>query len=247
MWSFIFIILLFSTEKYILPSYMRALFERCIQVCYLIVLFISINQNLTWFEMPTVQLNFYSIFPCKWAQRIPSVVFDGQYKCICSCGKNKIDLYFLCWHCIFLSGSSFLQTKMSNKHISHKNHSGPNFMIYNPTQLSTTVLTKLYFLCTGVKESLWPGVHSFPFQYTLPTKLPTSFHGRYGYVRYYCEASLERPWLPSVKRKAFFSVSANADVNLESKAEVNTTFPVPFWQWRSILKINLMLTFFFQL
>ncbi|XP_059479292.1 uncharacterized protein LOC132198958 isoform X2 [Neocloeon triangulifer] len=72
---------------------------------------------------------------------------------------------------------------------------------------------------SSVKENLWPGEHAFPFQYTLPTKLPTSFHGRYGYVRYFCEASLERPWLPSVKRKSFFSVSANADVNLESKAE----------------------------
>ncbi|CAB3365289.1 Hypothetical predicted protein [Cloeon dipterum] len=72
---------------------------------------------------------------------------------------------------------------------------------------------------SSAKESLWPGVHAFPFQYTLPTKLPTSFHGRFGYVRYFCEASLERPWLPSVKRKSYFSVSANADVNLESKAE----------------------------
>jgi hypothetical protein len=73
---------------------------------------------------------------------------------------------------------------------------------------------------TGVKESLWPGCHAFPFQYTLPTKLPTSFHGRFGYVRYFCEASLERAWQPSVRRRAYFSVSAAVDVNLDPKAEV---------------------------
>lgn len=67
---------------------------------------------------------------------------------------------------------------------------------------------------------VWTGNHSFPFSYTLPSKLPASFHGRFGYVRYFCEASLERHNLPTIKRRTFFSVNTIVDLNTDSKADV---------------------------
>ena len=67
---------------------------------------------------------------------------------------------------------------------------------------------------------MWAGKHSFPFSYTLPAKLPASFHGRYGYVRYFCEASLERLNLPTIQRCAYFSVNTITDLNTDSKADV---------------------------
>lgn len=68
---------------------------------------------------------------------------------------------------------------------------------------------------------MWAGKHSFPFTYVLPSKLPASFHGRFGYIRYFCEASLERHNLPTIQRRAFFSVSNVMDLNTDSKADVS--------------------------
>lgn len=73
----------------------------------------------------------------------------------------------------------------------------------------------------GTREMMWTGKHSFPFTYCLPSKLPASFHGRFGYVRYFCEASLERHNLPTVQRRAFFSVNNIMDLNTDSKADVS--------------------------
>ncbi|KAL0270661.1 UNVERIFIED_CONTAM: hypothetical protein PYX00_007999 [Menopon gallinae] len=72
---------------------------------------------------------------------------------------------------------------------------------------------------SSTREMMWTGKHSFPFTYCLPSKLPASFHGRYGYVRYFCEASLERHNLPTVQRRAFFSVNNVMDLNTDSKAD----------------------------
>ncbi|KAK6644017.1 hypothetical protein RUM43_000282 [Polyplax serrata] len=69
------------------------------------------------------------------------------------------------------------------------------------------------------REMMWTGKHSFPFSYTLPSKLPASFHGRFGYVRYFCEASLERLNLPTIQRSTFFSVNTITDLNTDSKAD----------------------------
>lgn len=74
-------------------------------------------------------------------------------------------------------------------------------------------------MCEGYREQLWEGEHTFPFHYTLPAQLPASFHGRYGYVRYYCESSLER-WRTKDTRRVYFSVCNLADINQVSKADV---------------------------
>ena len=31
---------------------------------------------------------------------------------------------------------------------------------------------------------LYPGIHSFPFSFTLPPNIPSSFESKYGHVRY---------------------------------------------------------------
>ncbi|GLH05329.1 Arrestin domain-containing protein 3 [Gryllus bimaculatus] len=73
--------------------------------------------------------------------------------------------------------------------------------------------------CAGRREQLWAAAHRFPFDYALPNKLPASFHGRCGYVRYFCEAALERAGAPVVARRTLFSVSNVSDLNTEPKAE----------------------------
>lgn len=81
-----------------------------------------------------------------------------------------------------------------------------------------------YLTIPGSREMMWPGKHSFPFSYCLPSKLPASFHGRFGYVRYFCEASLERHNSATIQRRAFFNVSTVMDLNTDSKADVSCIF-----------------------
>uniref|UniRef100_T1IBG6 Arrestin_N domain-containing protein n=1 Tax=Rhodnius prolixus TaxID=13249 RepID=T1IBG6_RHOPR len=71
---------------------------------------------------------------------------------------------------------------------------------------------------SSYREQLWAGSHVFPFQFTLPAQLPSSFNGRFGYVRYYCETTLLR-WKLKDTRRVYFSVTNVADINNEAKAE----------------------------
>lgn len=77
-------------------------------------------------------------------------------------------------------------------------------------------------VCLGFKEQLWKGSHSFSFQYTLPAQLPSSFIGRFGFVRYYCESTLER-WRNKETKRIYFSVSNITDINQVPKADVSKT------------------------
>lgn len=80
----------------------------------------------------------------------------------------------------------------------------------------------MYSVCLGFKEQLWKGSHSFSFQYTLPAQLPSSFIGRFGFVRYYCESTLER-WRDKETKRIYFSVSNITDINQVPKADVSMT------------------------
>jgi hypothetical protein len=56
----------------------------------------------------------------------------------------------------------------------------------------------------GYTEVLQSGEHYFQFSMILPNNLPSSFEGKYGYVRYRVKATLDRPWKLDYKEKAFF-------------------------------------------
>lgn len=68
------------------------------------------------------------------------------------------------------------------------------------------------------KGSLPAGDHAFPFTFTLPPGLPSSFEGDYGYVRYWAKATIDRPWKFDIYAKRAFSVIASLDLSLEPMA-----------------------------
>ncbi|VDN06738.1 unnamed protein product [Thelazia callipaeda] len=69
------------------------------------------------------------------------------------------------------------------------------------------------------KQRILPfGKHEIPFSYTLPKTLPTSFEGEFGYVRYTCKATCERPWDVDIVSKRAFTVIGIEDINQNSKA-----------------------------
>jgi len=66
--------------------------------------------------------------------------------------------------------------------------------------------------------SLPPGFHSYPFNFTLPQNLPSSFEGAYGQVRYHVKATIKRDWKWNHRAKSHFIVSGVLDLNTHPTA-----------------------------
>ncbi|CAH1241930.1 arrestin domain-containing protein 17-like [Branchiostoma lanceolatum] len=77
---------------------------------------------------------------------------------------------------------------------------------------------------TGDTPVLPAGQHTYPFQYQLPSAgLPTSFESCYGYVRYFAEAIIDRPWKFDKKTKRAFTVLDMYDLNEDPNALTPST------------------------
>ena len=57
------------------------------------------------------------------------------------------------------------------------------------------------------------GVNEFPFQYTLPENIPSSFEGEYGRVKYSARATVEVPKRADQPTMMPFTVMAALDLN----------------------------------
>ena len=66
------------------------------------------------------------------------------------------------------------------------------------------------------------GRQIYPFEFTLPEELPSSFEGAHGYVRYFCKVTVERPWKFDQNVKKAFSVLSQLDLNREAAVRVST-------------------------
>lgn len=78
-----------------------------------------------------------------------------------------------------------------------------------------------YYLLGSASASemeLPPGEHVYPFTFSLPNNLPSSFEHIYGHIRYTVKAILDRPWKFDQETKAAFSIVANLDLNCEGRA-----------------------------
>ncbi|KAL5022520.1 hypothetical protein ScPMuIL_001675 [Solemya velum] len=66
------------------------------------------------------------------------------------------------------------------------------------------------------------GYHVYPFSVQLPATVPSSFEGRRGYVRYFCKATIDRPWKFDSHAKRAFTVIRPLNLN-----EILDPNPVP--------------------
>ena len=64
------------------------------------------------------------------------------------------------------------------------------------------------------------GDYEYPFQFQLPTDIPSSFVGRYGKIVYSVTAVVDRPWKFDHETVAFFTVVGVYDLNMDPKALV---------------------------
>nr|XP_026690866.1 arrestin domain-containing protein 3-like isoform X3 [Ciona intestinalis] len=67
------------------------------------------------------------------------------------------------------------------------------------------------------------GQSSFPFQFLLPSQLPSSFEGVYGYVRYIVHAAIDRPGKFVTNIQTVFTVLDILDLNFEPTARYPAT------------------------
>ena len=68
---------------------------------------------------------------------------------------------------------------------------------------------------------LGAGKHNFSFSFVLPPKLPCSFEGQYGHVRYFIEAKLSRSGFFTFdkRQKQFITINSICDLNSNPGAE----------------------------
>ena len=74
---------------------------------------------------------------------------------------------------------------------------------------------------SGGEEDTEPGDYSYPFAFTLPYQLPTSFEGVYGSLRYYVRAQLLRRYTLDAVFKKGFTLNNIVDLNLIYQAPVS--------------------------
>ena len=77
--------------------------------------------------------------------------------------------------------------------------------------------------------SLHAGSHYFPFEFTLPQKLPSSFKGKHGRLRYYVRMTVYSHGVfshggPHTERTSKFAVIGALDLNNEPDASVSFSF-----------------------
>jgi len=78
------------------------------------------------------------------------------------------------------------------------------------------VLTLYVFISAGGETvRIEAGTHRYPFTFQLPSNVPSSFEGEYGYVRYTAEAKMDRPWKFDHVTRSAFTVISLVDLNLE--------------------------------
>ncbi|XP_052231953.1 arrestin domain-containing protein 17-like isoform X2 [Dreissena polymorpha] len=66
------------------------------------------------------------------------------------------------------------------------------------------------------------GNHAYPFSIDLLPSFPSSFEGKLGHVRYFCKATIDRPWKFNSQKMRAFTVIHHLDLNLLQ----NAVFPI---------------------
>lgn len=79
-----------------------------------------------------------------------------------------------------------------------------------------------FFLDKGDTTEISPGRHVFPFQFQLPSGLPSSFESFDGYVRYTVKSTIDRPWKFDHNTKRPFTIISILDLNQFPHCSVST-------------------------
>jgi len=83
----------------------------------------------------------------------------------------------------------------------------------------------VYIWLTGANKAethyLPKGVHTFPFEFSVPAGCPTTYEGSIGRVRSYVSATLEKLWIADISTLKPFTVINPLDLNTDPRAVVS--------------------------
>nr|CAB3223210.1 arrestin domain-containing protein 3-like [Phallusia mammillata] len=94
-------------------------------------------------------------------------------------------------------------------------HHGKNSTTYTGKQ---SYFENTVTLLTSTGQKIPSGRNTYPYQFTLPPNLPSSFEVQHGYIRYRMQAKLDEG-LTSKKNQLFFTVLEHVDLNKISSAK----------------------------
>ena len=75
-------------------------------------------------------------------------------------------------------------------HVSWSEGGGKNTHRYTSNETNINLRASVWTKEQVPTQELHTGVHSFPFRFQLPARLPSSFHGSIGWIRYYVEGRI---------------------------------------------------------
>ena len=93
--------------------------------------------------------------------------------------------------------------------------------------VNTSLIDVKWWPVGGDSFELKASRHEWPFKFTLPTQLPTSFEGEFGRVRYSVRVLVQRSWKLDLEYKQVFTVNSVVDLNFNDMAAVIWIFK---WQ-----------------
>jgi Arrestin (or S-antigen), N-terminal domain len=71
----------------------------------------------------------------------------------------------------------------------------------------------IFFIIEKGRTTLPAGISRFPFSYTLPADVPSTFVGAHGKVRYKISAVIDKPWAIDEYAHNYFTVAGILDLN----------------------------------
>ena len=69
------------------------------------------------------------------------------------------------------------------------------------------------FSGSGSRSTNPTGEHVYPFSFNLPKKLPCSYEGTFGQIRYKIKVQIKKSWKKDLKLKKMFVVNEVIDIN----------------------------------
>ncbi len=104
-------------------------------------------------------------------------------------------------------------------------------MLFESLLENKTIATRHIMLChsilalgqmSGDNPVLPAGRYQYPFQFQLPSSLPSSFEGAHGNVRHYLKATIDKPWKFDHSTKRQITIISIVDLNQMPNAAVSS-------------------------
>lgn len=90
---------------------------------------------------------------------------------------------------------------------------GAKHYIFTESEVYVNHCQQLYVPEDGRQSVFPPGSYEYLFTLQLPQSIPGSVEGQHGFVRYYLEAAIQRPWKDDQIQEAVIHVTSMLDLS----------------------------------